>query len=337
MQIDFHFHCVAVLARAAGFPVDDALTVAYASQYVDDATESEWIRVGDLYFEPVRTAHYGLRSYSWSTQKRVFIPFHFLPHQPIRDPKATFMTSPASPFCEDILDEASNEPDERFRLIRTGVALHTLADSWSHQGFSGCQDEENDVERIEMKENGRFERLWLENVYLDAAPKIGHAQAGHFPDQPWRTWRCRFPNRTKKKTVTRDNHRETMNAAESVYHRLVDTPITGRQPQIPWAEIRPRLNKMFRIVQVDADKRANRWLKAFNDLIPENRFRYDRLDWRSRALIPREDRDIEWDHRPPAWLEGRQFDAPDDFYQTDWVLFHRAALKQRHFVLERLL
>ena len=57
MQKDFHYHCIAVLARAAGFRQADALTIAYASQYVDDSTESEPIRVGELMFDPVRTAH----------------------------------------------------------------------------------------------------------------------------------------------------------------------------------------------------------------------------------------------------------------------------------------
>jgi hypothetical protein len=40
MEKDFHYYCIGVLAKAAGFDKGDALTIAYASQYVDDATES---------------------------------------------------------------------------------------------------------------------------------------------------------------------------------------------------------------------------------------------------------------------------------------------------------
>ena len=40
MQIDFHHGATYVIARLAGFDADDALTVAYAAQYVDDATNS---------------------------------------------------------------------------------------------------------------------------------------------------------------------------------------------------------------------------------------------------------------------------------------------------------
>ena len=51
MQKDFHYYCIAILARAAGFGKSDALNIAYASQYVDDSTESEPIKVGELPFE----------------------------------------------------------------------------------------------------------------------------------------------------------------------------------------------------------------------------------------------------------------------------------------------
>ena len=66
MQSDFHYYCIGVLARAAGFNRDDALTIAYASQYTDDSTESELIRLeldeGRLRFDPVRTSYTGLET-----------------------------------------------------------------------------------------------------------------------------------------------------------------------------------------------------------------------------------------------------------------------------------
>ena len=45
MQKDFHFYCIGVLARAAGFSIDDALIIAYASQYVDNSTEGKLIQL----------------------------------------------------------------------------------------------------------------------------------------------------------------------------------------------------------------------------------------------------------------------------------------------------
>ena len=38
MQVDFHHATTYVLARIAGFEQPEAETIAYASQYVDDAT-----------------------------------------------------------------------------------------------------------------------------------------------------------------------------------------------------------------------------------------------------------------------------------------------------------
>ena len=58
MEKDFHYYCLGILARASGFAPEEALTIAYASQYVDDCTESEPIKVGDMIFDPVRTSHY---------------------------------------------------------------------------------------------------------------------------------------------------------------------------------------------------------------------------------------------------------------------------------------
>lgn len=34
MKQDFHFYCIGVLANAAGFSKEEALTIAYSSQYV---------------------------------------------------------------------------------------------------------------------------------------------------------------------------------------------------------------------------------------------------------------------------------------------------------------
>ena len=194
MQRDFHYCCIAVLARAAGYRQRDALKIAYASQYVDDAVESEMISVGGIPFEPTRTAHYGLKSFSWGTQKRVFLPFHFLPGKPLTGVGDTFRTLPDSEFAHMVWDEAVAEPDPPFRHIRMGVALHTFADTWAHQQFTGREAPENDVEAIRHRRNGRMKRLVLPNFYLDFAPKIGHAQAGTYPDQPWLVWDYEAPH-----------------------------------------------------------------------------------------------------------------------------------------------
>jgi len=41
MQQDMHFYGIYALARAAGIKPDSAYSIAYASQFVDDALEGE--------------------------------------------------------------------------------------------------------------------------------------------------------------------------------------------------------------------------------------------------------------------------------------------------------
>jgi len=54
---------------------------------------------------------------------------------------------------------------------RLGIALHSYADTWSHQNFSGLQEPWNSV------------YPWY-NIFKSIAPNIGHAEAGHLPDAP---------------------------------------------------------------------------------------------------------------------------------------------------------
>ena len=61
METDFHYYTAFQLAKLAGFGSDDSNTIAYASQYVDDSTESEPVEpFPDQHFDTVRTAHYNL-------------------------------------------------------------------------------------------------------------------------------------------------------------------------------------------------------------------------------------------------------------------------------------
>ena len=131
MQIDFHYYAIGVLARAAGFPEEEALAMAYASQYVDDATEEAPFIVDGGWVVPVRTAHCSFKSYDPITQKYVFIPFHFIPDRHYEDGRLDFVVRPNSGLANELLSEAAREMNERLRLCRIGVALHTLADTWA--------------------------------------------------------------------------------------------------------------------------------------------------------------------------------------------------------------
>ena len=116
MQKDFHYYCIGILARGAGFNSKDAITIAYASQYVDDATESKPITLTNkdsgfkLRFDPTRTAYFGLKASDWSIHKRVYVPFHFIPPYPFDYTRALaylkpykYVTEPGSSFATMLL------------------------------------------------------------------------------------------------------------------------------------------------------------------------------------------------------------------------------------------
>ena len=366
MQRDFHYYCIAVLGRAAGFNRDDALTIAYASQYTDDSTESDLIRLeldeGDLRFDPVRTSYAGLEtihSLAWSAQKRVWIPFHFLPPKPFNPEESqafSFITRPNSIFGQMLLAEAANEPLENHsrRLCRIGVAVHTYADSWAHQDFSGRESrQENDVESIYLRNRttNHWQKLFIENLIFDALPFIGHGEAGYFPDLAFQEWKCVVGG---ERQVGRDNIETFAEAARAIYDQLRPLDKTDSEPPIPWGEIEPKIRMLLASKDRDPrgverytlpayrayqeammDRRCDRWREEFGYLFEPkpDKYYYDKEAWRRNAV----EGDTGWDEYSEAeWSLMLPREVKHGFWDSLWVHFHRAALRQRHFVLENL-
>jgi len=374
MQIDFHYYAVAVLARAAGFAPADALTLAYASQYTDDASESEPVRIGSggACLDPVRTSYKGLEilgSYTWSSQKRVWIPFHFLPPHPFdpRNPGSfSFITRPAaqSTLASLLLKQVKSKPAGSYKtyLCRLGIALHTYADTWAHQGFSGRRERDNDVEAICVyhRQSGGKQRLRIENILYDTLPAIGHLEAGSLPDLSFLKFEYYQP--ATARLIQRDNCLEFLAAAQAIYRQLKQMPKSASADVISWEELKPHFSSLFlqgslqpgllpagQPVQVetpllkagdaaqanDLQARCEAWQGEFTALFAHAQapYAYDRLAWRSEALQG----DVRWDDVPPAeWEQQPPRQARGDFWDSWWVHFHRAALRQRHWVLENL-
>ncbi|WP_328807407.1 DUF6765 family protein, partial [Paraburkholderia elongata] len=80
MNIDFHYGVVYIVARIGGMPAGEALTVAHACQYVDDATTSGILRFsGGETFERFATAHklFDYTNTDNDQNRLVWAPFHF--------------------------------------------------------------------------------------------------------------------------------------------------------------------------------------------------------------------------------------------------------------------
>lgn len=333
MERDFHYYAIAVLARAAGFREDDARLVAWASQYVDDSKEGNPIHLGRVgfVFEPVHSAHIGLRAFDWSVQKRVYMPFHFLPPKPSMRPGDPWQVQADSPFARSLIHRAVKNVPPGYPTVRCstearcelGIALHTYADTWSHEGFSGRHDRENNVSALELKESNGWDRLvfegWSLNLWM---PEIGHAEAGFYPDLPYHTWRWR---RGRRPWRPRDNTQAFLKAAKAIFARLRKCVTSNGHPsmldrQPTWQDLRPRFKRLFGI-DGDRSKRCKEWHKEFRKFFSDDwHYEEKALEKKARAML-----------RP---VSKPNLSA---FYSSTWVAWQRAALRQRHFVLERLL
>jgi len=153
MLRDFHYNCVKVLSRYAGFCEEEAEIIAYASQYVDDANYHDPITIINLsemitvlqendiplpvepfknkplfngkQFDPVCTAHKNIKDFFQiffgqhdKISKTVYVPFHFIPPKEHQN----FEVKPDSDLAKELvtiaMDELNNKTDKPTDLQR---------------------------------------------------------------------------------------------------------------------------------------------------------------------------------------------------------------------------
>jgi hypothetical protein len=348
---NFHYYCIRVLAEKAGFSPRHAQNIAYASQYTDDATEHgkmtivkipnhysypRWDKKNDS-FDPICTAHSAkswlARLWKWAkfylktnVQRQILMPFHFLPSaawSEANEDEFDFVTRENSALANLVVDKAidvlsqSKKPMQTYALIKVGIALHTYADTWSHDGFSGRHSSrENDIEKIRVKRGKRFKSVNpLEDAVSYAAPDVGHAEAGVFPDASDIHWTAKYANKGGR--FVRDNSSTFLGAAEEIYVKLC---AVSPKSAVPWVELLPDLRRCL--------QKRNAWANAFPD-IP---FEYSRFTWRVAALGGDT---VDWD----------SFDDETDFQRlafehtgkdVRWLFFHKAAHEQRMLLDEKI-
>lgn len=157
MQIDGHHAATYVAARIAGFSDQDAAKIAYAAQYVDDATNDGTISFLDspYMYQRIASAHKMIDYNNLVAMQNhlAWIPFHFLPgnegleagKEPAQGLRAKLICRPDSAVARDMLREAMKDRGTPRELHRLGVAMHVYADTFAHQGFVGSVDSANVV------------------------------------------------------------------------------------------------------------------------------------------------------------------------------------------------
>lgn len=357
MQMDLHYYGLAFLARASGYCAEEAQTIAYASQYVDDSTEGDPIAVGDYLFDPIRTAHYFIHAFTWGAQQKIFIPFHFLPPFPH---KCDLVTRPASVSTMSnilIRDACREKESKRLRLIRIGAALHTIADTFSHQGFSGRRHSENIISDCHGdnlrdtvdNQNGFpiWDYLWdavcsasqmVKSTFCEVLP-VGHVGAFNNPDLPYLIWQ--YKRDLTGELIVRSNP-EIFNAACAHLYGLLRDSIQRKyeqriskdnvSPYKAWDEIRAVIASCISF-KGNEEQRCENWKNAYAKFFGEELPAYDKYAWRMDALAAKSPDQVMWDKISREEFASYRFNHNPRFFSSDWVGFHRAALKQRFLVL----
>lgn len=273
MDITFHYFAVKTVAIKAGFKEDEAQRIATYSQYIDDY---DWIAYRDcknlpkyikesneydlyipnwwtanLNFNTATTGFSTIIDYAWlllsSSQKFNVSAFHFIPRDKNYNPEVR--TSPALIGDGSIISNMLIIARENFKtedrkkvLMRIGMLLHTFADTYAHQLFSGYNSHINDIKvtkvinninnqdisEIAINEINNYTEIMLQNVsHLPEAqnglPYIGHMWAGNIPDSTNLSFEMKYKSTLQSdhdKTYFRNNTSTFITACKHILNFL---------------------------------------------------------------------------------------------------------------------
>lgn len=345
MQLDMHFYGIYALARAAGIKPDSACTIAYASQFVDDALEGEVnILTNNRAVYPIITSHIPMdyKNTVLRDQWKVWVPFHFLPGNKSTARsfygKMACLKGTESQPAAMILQHALNHKTTPYGLHLAGITAHVYADTFAHYGFVGLSCDWNKVKgdsvtprrshtrRILRYIKAKYEnfKVRIAGTFAEAVP-VGHGAVATYPDRPYLKWQYRPED--GRDLVRRENPKDFIKACELLYGFFVeflrDNPRHGRPDQRGWSSIKPTVEKIIR-KEGKKKERIEQWLKAISN----------------NALFQstRKDRRVNYD--PEAWEYHRissHLATYGNLDQCDASHFIHAAWRHRNYVLYELL
>jgi hypothetical protein len=342
MQIDFHHAVTYVAARLAGFSSEEADIIAYAAQYVDDATCDGAVKFDNkAIYTRISSAHKttDLENFNPVDDLQVWMPFHFLPGNggvsAGQDPDGTFIakivTRPDSPVAREMVGAAIADKHKPYSLHRLGITMHVYADTWAHQGFAGVLHPINDVDHFEEIGDSRVFDGGLQGVATHllekTIPPLGHGKALVFPDMPFLSWK--YQN-GRGESIARNNTEifcEAANGMCQAMQRYREIRATG----IGAADLRTIRSLFSGLTLKDGYDRHGKWREAIASgefsFGPANiTYADDGSDsWKAQALGT--SRDL------PKYSYRREF------LTSNWKLFHDALQLHRitvsHDILPR--
>jgi len=340
MQIDFHFYAIYALARAAGFKPGDAHTIAYSSQYTDDAKYEHPLDFENGgRFQQVLSAHRFLDPdvLIKPTCYRIWVPFHFLPGNLGQDFYERMLVRANSVVAQRMLQKFLGTDLTPYSLQRLGIILHTYADTWSHQNFMGLIHDMNDAKRVKVEGTGKgFLKSLISKLKKEVleyyAPKLGHAQAGTIPDEPYRKWRY---TDYKGDCFQISNQERSLDAAQNCYMLLLRFlerfPQVSHSPALSWERILGGIGELL-ILKGEIKDRVYAWQKSistgrigFEVQDKDTKLTYDDREWFKAAISVK----IEEEKEVYTRKEG--------FERSHFKHFHDAAAFHRFCLLHEIL
>jgi hypothetical protein len=345
MQMDMHFFGVYALARAAGVRPETARRIAHASQFVDDAIESDHVVLpgGKTALLPIVTSHKptDFENAIPGDQWAVWVPFHFLPGN---DPEVPgfmerMVCQKGSPLARRMLQDVLTHKSRPFGPHLAGIAAHVYADTYAHYGFVGLCSPLNKVkvDSIEVDVESPSLRGYLQTKYQALKTRVagtaaeilplGHGSVATFPDRPFLNWQYEYENR-RLGPIVRENPVDFLTASQELHaffgHFVQDNPTHG-PPMNPvaWTSIAARVQRLVR-TEGHLDDRIELWQEAiaggelFEATELDRFIRYSDRLWKPKAVFC-----------DPASVESAELSDP--------CLYVRAAKMHRDYVLKELL
>lgn len=359
MQEDMHYYGTYAMARAAGLEVRDAKIVAYAAQYVDDATDrnSEVHKDGGM-LEAIATSHTNSEAISTavadhSDQRKVWIPFHFYPGNEGETLSDKLVCVKNGELVQEMvkshIDHAVTVKDE-YGLSLMGIMAHVYADTFSHYGFSGVSSRNNaiagdsfefDVKNKQMLAyiNNKFNRFlnkytpkfiienWRKVANQGAELSVGalgHGGAGTYPDRPFLKWRFNYEI-NRKDSGWRNNPQDFFDGCEKMHNAFSEYAHKAGIAKnfVSFDRIK---DKVYNIINLELDKdgRIDAWRNAIR---------------KKELFDPTENEILEYSRK---YLENQKDDfgilnKSHEIVKREIYQFHQAAIYHRDYTLKQLL
>jgi hypothetical protein len=307
MNLNYHYFAVKAIASKSGFAEDEAQIIASYSQFVDDFDLHEPIPLDDVpefarylatkipfgyFFNPVTTGFDGFSQALLlleKNQKWVLTPFHFIPHKNIkqlpnrRDWRVIPARMDTPSLIREMLLNAKNifikdrKLNRKVNLMRIGMLLHTFADTYAHQNFSGYWGWENHSRLDKVIDNITGKDItgsYFPEV-VHKLPSIGHLNVSTAPDDSNVTFSMHQRSSEKDDYTayySRSNTKEFLTPSREIMNFLRSCLEQPPIEESVWNEFSKSLTKGF----LTAERKGTPLEKHWKGIFPAMRFYYSK-------------------------------------------------------------